>query len=70
MLLTREIMNRDAITVPATMAVGDLAGLFQRLNIHAAPVLALDGRLGRRRACDDPTSTPNRVWVTRVTVRT
>jgi CBS domain-containing protein len=53
MLLAGDIMNRDVITVPATMAVGDLADLFQRLNIHAAPVLAPDGSLVGMVAHDD-----------------
>jgi len=53
MLLAGDIMNREAITVPATMAVGDLADLFQRLNIHAAPVLAPNGNLVGMVALDD-----------------
>jgi CBS domain-containing protein len=48
-----DIMSRDVITVPATMTVGDLADLFQRLNIHAAPVLGPAGDLVGIVAHDD-----------------
>ena len=44
-LRARDIMNSQAITVPTAMSIGDLADLFQRVHIHAAPVLDADGRL-------------------------
>jgi len=45
MLRAHDIMNPQVITVPATMTIGDLVDLLQRLNIHAAPVLNEAGDL-------------------------
>jgi CBS domain-containing protein len=45
MLQAHDIMNRQVITVPASMTIGDLVDLLQRLNIHAAPVLDEAGQL-------------------------
>lgn len=53
MIRVSDIMNRHVITVPATMTVGDLADLFQRMNIHAAPVLDDEGCVVGMVAHDD-----------------